>query len=238
MISIIIINYNVPERTDSLVEYIKDKVKIPYKLHVIDNGSRSEFVSKYTTLRIKSNRQKTGGLLTGLHMASKDNPDYYWIISTNMQFIPTDQDPAYELSKALEENEKAVGILPYWIGELPDWTHRRFSKQDNSVVHEVSTIGMYSMFDAKWLDSIGWFDPAFTFGWGSDFELKYIAKNLGKVFLCHDTVGYDITKGAVFKLNRDKPSLDDFQALCREEMERVMRRKYGVAWRDVLDAYE
>ncbi len=102
MISIIIINYNVPERTDAIVEYLHDRIEVPYRIHVIDNGStKEEYISKYTTTRVFPNRHKTGGVLTGLHMASKDNPDYYWIISTNMQFIPTDSDPAHELSNVL-----------------------------------------------------------------------------------------------------------------------------------------
>jgi hypothetical protein len=236
MIAIIIVNYNVPENTDSLVEYIIDKIKIPYKLHVIDNGSNKEFISKYTTLRIETNRNKLGGLLTGMHIAAKDNPNIYWNISTNMQFIDTELDHGHELISLLKDN--VVAVNPYWTGELLDWTHKIFTKEENSIAHKVKQVGVYAMFNSEWLDSIGWFDPCLTSSWGTDFELGYLARKDKKIFLISDLVGYNIIKSKVTKLNRDVDNLNNYQKECNEELERVMTRKYGTNWRIVIGAYE
>ena len=237
MIAITIVNYNVPELTDSLVRYLLWKVKVDYKLHVVDNGSDKELISKYTTLRIDTNRNKLGGLLTGMHVAAKDNPTYYWNISTNMQFIPTDYDPANELVSSLNVIENAVAIIPYWRGECPDWTHQTFYRKENSISHQVKRVGIYSLFNAEWLDSVGWFDPCLTSTWGTDFELKYLARKQNKVFLVHDIIGYDITKSSVTKLNRGNTDLTNYQKECNDEMERVMQRKYGKDLRQVIGAY-
>jgi len=236
MIAIIIVNYNVPEQTDSLVEYITNNIKEPYKLHIVDNGSNDEFISKYTTIRIDTNRNKLGGLLTGMHVAARDNPNYFWNISTNMQFIPTDLDHSYELKKLFMSN--VVAVTPYWKGDIADWTHRIYAREENSTFHIVKQIGAYAMFNSNWLDSIGWFDPCLTSTWGIEFELKYLAKKMGKLFLIKDSVGYDITKSKVTSLNRDRISLELYQKECNDEMERVMIRKYGADWREVLDAYD
>ena len=238
MISIIIVNYNVPENTDSLVEYIHENIKIEYKLHVIDNGSDDEFISKYTTTRLETNRNKMGGLLTGLCMASRDIPEAYWTISTNMQLIPTELDIGYELLKELKSDERIVAVSPYWAGELVEWTHTIFKRKDGCISHKTKQVGPFAMFDSVWLDSIGWFDPCLTGTWGADFELKYIAEKQSKIFKIHDLVGYEITKSKVTKLNRSNTDLSSYQKECNDEMERVMKRKYGENWRDVLGAYD
>jgi len=236
MISIVIVNYNVPELTNSIVDYIENKVNIEYKLHVVDNGSDKELISEYTTLRLDNNRNKLGGLLTGMYVAAKDNPEYYWNISTNMQFIPSELDPAQELVKAISSVDNAVAVIPYWQGELHDWTHQTFGRVENSIYHKVKRVGVYSMFNSEWLDSIGWFDPCLTSSWGTDFELKYLANKQNKVFLVHDVIGYNITKSTVNKLNRSSIDLGKYQKECNDELERVMTRKYGTNWREVIGA--
>ena len=58
----IITNYNMPERTDALVEYLTKHVKSPLDIIVVDNGSDIQKPSKHTYLRLKKNVQ------TNLHI--------------------------------------------------------------------------------------------------------------------------------------------------------------------------
>ena len=55
-----------PERTDALCEHIREYVSWPYSLIVVDNGSDLVAPSQYTTLRLDTNIQTTGGWLAGL----------------------------------------------------------------------------------------------------------------------------------------------------------------------------
>ena len=113
--AIIINSYNMPERTDALVEHIIGKVKLPYDLIVVDNGSDIVEPSKYTTFQIPENIQTTGGFLAGLEYADSLGHDYfaYWLIITSARFHKGNKrDPLKELMDVLEGDELAYAVQP------------------------------------------------------------------------------------------------------------------------------
>ena len=87
--AIVICNYNMPERTDALVDHIHKAVHQPYDLFVVDNGSDLVPPSEYSTLRLHQNVQTTRGFLAGLEIADSTGVDYYdyWMFITSAEFI-------------------------------------------------------------------------------------------------------------------------------------------------------
>lgn len=232
LVAITICNYNLPKETDNIVEYIKSNFKIPHILCVVDNGST--YKSKYTTDELPVNLNKLPGVLVGMRKLEKYKPSAYWNISTSTQFLPFNGDACEELLKTLRGYENAISISPGYVGEVIDVTNKVNLAIENSIVHEADLVGVYSMFDARWLESIGFFEPRLTSTFGTDFETAYLAKKQGKKMLVHDKVRVDVTKGKVYKLGLGQISLEEYQQRCRLEMETVLTEKYGKGWRKVL----
>ena len=67
--AVVIPNYNMPERTDALVEYLMEHAKAPHDIYVVDNGSDIMPPSQYTNVFIEENCQTTCGWLTGMRAA-------------------------------------------------------------------------------------------------------------------------------------------------------------------------
>ena len=65
-VAVILTNYNMPERTDALGDYLAAHVKHPYDFICVDNASDLMPPSKYTKVHLTANRQTTGGWLAGL----------------------------------------------------------------------------------------------------------------------------------------------------------------------------
>src|SRR3990172_2525524 len=110
-VAIFIVSYNMPERTDALVENINNRVKWPYRLFVIDNGSKLVPPSKYSNVFLKVNRQTTGGWLAGLQASESWHEDYlaYWFLITSAEFPPGDADPLSPMATLLQNDPNAVG---------------------------------------------------------------------------------------------------------------------------------
>lgn len=225
-----------PESTDRLVEFIRSNFKEEYKLIVVDNGSDTP--SKYTDIKLPENINKLGGVLIGMKELTTYYPTLYWNISTSTEFIDFGEDFSTCLSSALRSYKDAVSITPGYTGEVIDKTNRVNLAIENSVVHESPLVGVYSMFDAEWLDSIGWFDERLKSTFGTDFETSYYAKQQGKKMLVHDLARVKVSKGPVYKLGRAGIDLDTYQKQCIEEMNTIMSLKYGDNWRLVLGVTE
>ena len=62
-VAAIVVNYNMPERTDVIAEGIKKHVKWPVDVIVVDNGSDKAPPSKHTAIRLEANVQTSNGWL-------------------------------------------------------------------------------------------------------------------------------------------------------------------------------
>lgn len=105
----IITNYNMPERTDALVEYIHSHVKSAVDVVVVDNGSDLVPPSQYTTLHLAKNVQTTGGWLAGLDSLTRDY-FAYWFLITSTEFVEgLSGDPLTPMVQKLASDPQAVG---------------------------------------------------------------------------------------------------------------------------------
>lgn len=111
--AIIIVNYNMPERTDALCEEINKRVKSDYRLIVVDNGSDIVNPSWFTELALEKNVQTTGGWLAGLEYADT----LFWGVEP---FHPNlYKDVTGHLDKAIEIIETC------YQHESPEYPHPR-----------------------------------------------------------------------------------------------------------------
>lgn len=234
-VAIQIVNYNAPEATDKIVEFLTQKISGNHFFVVVDNGSKKELISKYTTLRLKENRNKLGGVLAAMKESKKREPTAYWTISTSMEFLPTDIDPLHELMDVLRSTENAVGIQPAFIGNLVHRPHKLMRRIEGSRFHDVEgSLGAYALYDARWLEGDGRFDERLTSSWGVDYEMKYKAKVHGKRLLISDVINVKVTEGGVYIKRMGHKPLSEYEEDCRKEMETILTEKYGANWKKVL----
>lgn len=223
----IITNYNMPERTDALVEYLREHVKSPLDIIVVDNGSDIAKPSKYTALRLKKNVQTTGGWLAGLNALQ---PGYfaYWFLITSTEFVEgVTGDPLTPMVKKLIDDYDAVGVhnalLPDYVGA---WKHlvTRGSKgcRETWMIDNIS-----SLYRADWFDSIGRFDPELKYAWGIDLETCWLARKQGRtLWVCEDSLVRKTTNIG-YTMNRMNMSAEDRSRLAYQNMVEVLNRKYG-----------
>lgn len=234
-VAIQIVNYNLKHQTDKIVEFLENRVSVPHFFTIVDNGSDPEYISEHTTFRSEKNLNKLGGVLKAFELSAKKNPQYIWTISTSMELIPEGLDPVKAMTDTLEIQDNYVGISPTFVGDLTDPPHRLMARWNGFQFHVASgSIGMFSLYRTDWILGDGYPDPRLTSSWGTDYEMKYKAKQHGKFLLLSDMVSVHITKAPAYKLGRTKKTLSAYEEECRREMETVLTEKYGKNWKKVL----
>ncbi len=243
-IAILITNYNMPERANALVEAIRQRVKWPHDLILVDNGSDLEPPSLYTTLRLANNIQTTGGWLKGLdyagQLALEHGEPYlaYWFLITSAEFLPGGGDPLAPLAELLLNDPNAVGVHPALAPDsTTNWEHlvaqggdqpRRAWMIDN----------IASLYRADWFDSIGRFDPALTFAHGIDLETCWKARREGRSLWVHEGSQVKKISNIGYTMNRMNMTASDRVRLAKENMDAVLGQRYGADyWERLMNEY-
>lgn len=227
-VACLITNYNMPERTDALVGYIKKNVKTyPVDVIVVDNGSDLVKPSKYTKVRLEKNVQTTGGWLAGLE--SLDRQYFaYWFLITSTEFVyGKSYDPLMPMVTKLNNDEQAVGVHNALTADSTTaWTH--LVTQGGIGCRQTWFIdNISSLYRADWFDSIGWFDKRFTYAWGIDLETCYLARKQDRtLWVCEDAKVKKVTDIG-YKMDRMNMSAERRRELARHNMIDVLTEKYG-----------
>jgi FkbM family methyltransferase len=232
-VAFIITNYNMPERTDQIVENIRKKVKWPVDIIVVDNGSDLQKQSKYTTLRLEKNVQTTNGWLVGLQyaksLAAARKICYfaYWIWITTCLYDETQNDILTPLAQFLIDNPKAAGIGPALTKDsTTGWAHLKKVEGQSTPrrVKYVDELGV--LWRASFFDSIGWFDPDELRGFGVDIETGYLARYSGRDVYVHDGVMVKKHSGIAYKMKRMNANAGKRGQLAIAEMHMCLKRRY------------
>ena len=239
-VAFIITNYNMPERTDQIVENIRKKVKWPVDIIVVDNGSDLEQQSKYTTLRLGKNVQTSNGWLVGLQyaksLAAARKICYfaYWIWITTCLYDETQNDILTPLAQFLLDNPKAAAIGPAISNNDNTWAHLKKVKGQNTPrkVKYVDELGV--LWRASFFDSIGWFDPDELRGFGVDIESGYLARYSGRDVYIHDGVTIKKNSGIAYKMKRMNANGGERGKLALAEMHMCLKRRYTDAYYGAL----
>lgn len=232
-IAAIITNYNMPERTDALAEYLQQHTCCNYDLYVVDNGSDLVEPAASTTHRLGSNRQTTGGWLYGLEMARRAGGyTAYAFIITSAEIVSG--DPLGACLQMLQEDPQAVGVHPTLTTDsTTHWTHmlhrggvlpRRTWFIDN----------IFSVYNTDWFDAIGGFDPALIYAWGIDLETCWLARKAGRALWLHEGVQVRKVSDIGYAMGRMNMPANTRQVLATANMQKVLSAKYGEQWHDRL----
>lgn len=229
-IAVILTNYNMPERTDALCKHLLTYVDWPLSLFVVDNGSDLIAPSPFTTLRLKQNRQTTGGWLAGLEQARAEGEWLgYLFLITSTEFIPG-TDPLSPMAELLTFDPQVAGVHPALTPDsTTDWPHL-YRRNGGRVRQTWHIDNICSLYRAAWFDAAGGFDPALSFAWGLDLELGYKARQQGKRLVVHEGVQVKKVTDIGYQMNRMHMSAKDRRNLAAAEMAAVFEPRYGGQW--------
>ena len=234
-VAILVVNYNMPERTDALAEHINNRIEWPHMLFVIDNGSDIAPRSKHTNVFLEKNRQTTGGWLAGLEAADSYHEDWlaYWFLITPAEFPEyVFGDPLAPMAQFLLDAPNAVGIHPALTPDsTTSWTHliarggdypRRTWMIDN----------IASLYRADWFNSIGRFDPDLIYGWGIDLETCWKARQQGRSLWVHEGSWVKKITDIGYQMGRMNMSAETRRQVAGNNMAEVLSARYGPDWWD------
>lgn len=233
-VAAVITNYNMPERTDALVEYIRKNVKVPLDVVVVDNGSDLVEPSKFTTLRLEHNVQTTGGWLAGLDSLT-ESYFAYWFMITSAEFIEGKSfDPLAPMVKKLIDDNNAVGVHNALTDDSTTaWKHLitdgGFGCRETWMIDNIS-----SLYRADWFDGIGRFDRRLLYAWGIDLETCYLARTQKRsLWVCEDAQVKKVTDIGYF-MDRMNMSAEERRTLASQNMRDVLSARYGHDWHDLM----
>lgn len=230
-----IVNYNMPERADSLFEDLKRNTKWPLDIYLIDNGSDLQKPAKNTNVFIQRNVQTTNGWLEGLRAAKKTGSNYlaYMFLITSTNFVD-EKDSVRKMATFLKRNKNAVGIHPSLTQESStNWDHLK-NRGKNRPRRTWMIDNIASMYRADWFDSIGWFDSEMVYAWGIDLETCYLARKQGKSLWVDERIHVTKITNIGYKMKRMNMRAEDRSKLAGQNMKEVLQRKYGPKYWEIM----
>jgi len=230
-IAVIVTNYNMPESTDRIWDYVQKYVDYPHDFIIVDNASDLVAPSEHTTLFLDENVQTTGGWLAGLEYADSLGHDYlaYVIVGTSIELVP-DQDHIRVMAEFLLGDDNAVGIAPAIVdSSVPCW----FQILDRGSGKPRRTWGLdhlFTMWRADWFNSVGRFDPELIYAWGLAEETCWQARRDGRSLWVHEGIKKKKHHDIGYKMNRMNMTGEDRGRLAMLNVCEVMPKKYGESW--------
>lgn len=237
--AIIIVNYNMPERTDALCEEINKRVKSDYRLVVVDNGSDIVNPSRFTGLSLEKNVQTTGGWLAGLdHADTLGKFDYYWFLITSTEFTSDVYDILTPMVEFMDANKEAVGIHPALTGDsTTHWAHM-ITRGGDEPRRTWMIDNIASLYRADWFNSIGRFDRDMTYAWGIDLETCYKARVQNRSLWIDERVRVKKVTNIGYTMDRMNMSAGDRSMRASQNMTEVLQRKHGSNFWQLMTEHE
>jgi len=228
-VAAIITNYNMPERTNALVEYINLHVQSPVDIVVVDNGSDLAKPSEYTTVELPGNVQTTRGWLAGLDSLKKQY-FAYWFLITSAEFTAESHDPLTPMVEQLKRDSNAVGVHNALTSDSTTaWKHL-ITDGTNGYRQTWMIDNISSLYRADWFNEIGRFDPSLIYGWGIDLETCYKARQQHRgLYICEVAKIKKVTNIG-YTMDRMGMSASDRVKLASDNMRDVLEAKYGSDW--------
>lgn len=247
-VGIALLNYNLPNETDSVYEaLVKNLDKTNYEICVLDNASDKAPPSKYTTIKSIVNGRTMGAILLAAHYFNR-KPDvkYVFYMHNDMSFREHG-DILYDMVLHMEENPQIAVIhpalnqaaTPVWIGDrftvhnpLNSKKYRRVMPNHANVINMDDTSPILVR-KTDW-NLVGGQDPRLSRCYGSGKDFYTSLHKIGKeIHMCDDVVIDHHGQYTYLKNVGD----ESYQTLDKEawmEMEIVMSEKYGKNWKDMF----
>jgi glycosyltransferase involved in cell wall biosynthesis len=186
-IAIILVNYNMKEKTEKIIKHLEKTIKQPYDLITIENGS-DEKEKINAVINLQNNIHITNSLLLGLNYADtleiNNNFKYfgYSIIDSNIEFID-ETDILSSLVSTMKSNIDIVAVSPSLTTDS-NISWNMFKITENKEKEKVYFIqDHFSLYRASWFNKIGRYNKELKYGWGIDIETGYKAYKDNKIVL-------------------------------------------------------
>ena len=223
-----------PEYADSIVEHLRNTVKMSYDLYFIDNGSDLVSPSKYTTYRIEKNIQMIPGFLKGFELAKQSNKDYfaYWMITTSCRFMKADNRDPLRILVGLLDDDNVFAVQPSLIIDDGAWKELLRPRKEGLPRKVFGLENVCPLFRASHYEKLGGLNKNLTYGFGVGGELYWKARKEGLYCYTHD--GYVMYKDTAigYKKNRMNLSYSDRCQLAGEELKKYLVPIYGEDFND------
>lgn len=233
-VAAIVVNYNMPERTDALYDHLLRTVNYPIYIQVVDNGSDLTKPSSRTTCYLDRNIQTTNGWLKGIEQLPLNNYLAYWFIITSASFPNKNVDPLAPMAHFLLDNPLAVGIHPSLTpSSTTNWNHMK--NRGLSIPRPTFMIdNITSLYRTDWFDGIGRFDPSLTFAWGIDLETCYKARQQRRSLWIDERIQVEKITDIGYKMKRMNMSARERSKQAGLQMATILSAKYGTEWMKLL----
>jgi len=235
--AVILTNYNMPERSDMLVEALANRCDPEkYDFILVDNASDSQPPSKYSTILLDHNVQTMGGWLAGYELV-KGKYDAYVFTITSAELDQQGNDIISELLTTLSLWKDSVMVSPALTpASTTTWEHMKYSGHNKERRVEMLD-NIFCMYRADWFDSHGGFDPRFIYAWGPDLEMSYLARSEGKDILINEYVQIGKDTDIGYTMDRMNMKAGERQIKATQNMANIMFQKYGYKWRNKMYSF-
>lgn len=241
-VAVVLPNYNMPERTDALVEYIQTHAKAPHDIFVVDNGSDLVEPSQYSNVLIEDNCQTTCGWLAGL-MASDTVAEYnkepyfaYWIMITSAEFVDgLSGDPLTPLVELLISNPDAAVVHPALTKDSTTALATQMMDRGSGEPRRTYLVdNVAALWRADYLNSIGRFRRELTMAWGVLPEVCWMARRDRKTIWIHEGTLIKKISNIGYSMNRMNMTAEERAQLASAESWSVLEPIYGPRFHDKL----
>lgn len=240
-VAVILPSYNMPERTDALVEYIRAHAKAPHDIFVVDNGSDIVPPSKYTNVWISANCQTTCGWLAGLDAADRQADESgepyfaYWIMITSAEFVKESGDPLTPLVELLVSMPDAAVVHPAITKDSTTALATQMMDRGSGEPRRTYLVdNIAALWRADYLNSIGRFRRELTMAWGVLPESCWMARRDRKTIWIHEGALIKKVSNIGYAMNRMNMTAKERAKLASAEARRVLEPIYGPQFNDKL----
>ena len=234
-VAVILTNYNMPERTNAIVDHLRFTVNYPIDYYIVDNGSDLVEPSKYTTVKLEKNTQVTGGFLAGVDAAVKSGKEYlaYWFMITSGKFIDTDWvDPLDYLIPTLKKPDTFVISPSVNFPKHCAW-EQWMSPRENSSIRKIWGIDyICALMSAEKYHKLGGFRPELKYMWGVPGEMNYLARKNGWKIYVNDAYTIEKYTDIAYDMDRMNMSAEDRRFLAAENSDEILEPIYGEDYRE------
>jgi hypothetical protein len=213
-----ILHYNTIDLTDSLYESLLEGKDNSYDIMVLDNGSDSDKVSKYTTHQLEENIFFGGGLNIAFDYMLQ-NQEYDSMMFMNSDLIIHGKNFVKTLHKELIENDLKI-ISPCILEVSKQQTYWKPMRPWNTnMTRLVPWIDFQCpMFHRSFIEEVKQFDQKLMYGWGQDVLSGLICEDKGWKIGVSDITPCIHLVSQTIKANSDKPKISQYNILAEKNM--------------------
>jgi hypothetical protein len=175
----VIYNHNMPEITDSLWESLKPYESNDYDLILIDNGSRDDRKSKYTTHETGQNTYFGGALNIALQFFLENTHKYDSLLSLNNDLIL--QGPNFIRTlreEMLQGNYKIISPSVLQVNSQCKWKYMHC--WNSNIVRDVKWVDFQApLLHKDFIEHVQQFPEELMYGWGQDVLSGIICEQQG-----------------------------------------------------------